>query len=241
MTTEFEKRNTGYTPVLSPSEQHIFRFIMHHSDQIRDMPIRELADLSNTSTTTIMRMAKKFGYPGYSGFRDEFCCVSENGKELRGIIRYDLDYFFADTVRSSDFTDALSRAADIMERCDTILFGGDHEGKNLIDLACRLFAETGRNTGKISSFTDGMNPERTCAVFILAFQEGSSLNGLCRTLNSRKVRTIGISAGGTCMVRDCSQTISCGLPCGNDDSICTSVLPFVYILEELRKKLSSGR
>lgn len=241
MTTEYEKRKTGYTPVLSPSEQHIFRFIMHHTDQIRGMPIRQLADLSNTSTTTIMRMAKKFGYPGYSVFRDELSRVSEDGNGLRGISRYDLDYFFADTVRSSDFTDALSRAADILERCDTVLFSGDHEGKKLIDLACRMFAETGRNTGKISSFTDGMNPQRTCAVFILGCCRDSSPDGLYTALNSRRIQTIVISAAGSCMVKDCSQMISCGLPWGNEEELCGSVLPVVYILEELRKKLSSGR
>ena len=242
MTVEYDKRKTAYTPVLSPCEQHIFRFIMRHSEQVRDMPIRELADLSNTSTTTIMRMAKKFGYPGYSGFRDEISriCDSNNGL-FSGLSQYDLDYFFADTVRSPQFADALGKAAGIMEECETILFGGDREGKNIIDLACRLFAETGRNTGLISSGNDDMDTEKTCAVFILGHQDGGFLNGLCSSLNKSGIRTIVISSGSNCMIKDCSQMISCGLSCGIENSTYESVIPVVYVLEEITKKLSMGR
>ena len=241
MTTEPDKRKTFYKPVLSPSEQHIFRFILQHSDQVRGMPIRQLADLSCTSTTTIMRMAKKFGYPGYSDFRDGLNHVSDDGGGLlSGISQYDLDYFFSETVRSRHFSDALNKASVIIERCDTILFTGDHEGKNLIDLACRLFAQTGMNTGRVSSYDRKTDPRKTCAVFILGSQGGSSLDVLCSALDKSGISTIAVAAGSCCVLSECCQTITCGLSRGSEDC-CGSVIPVVYVLEELRKKLPECR
>ena len=50
-------------------ELEVYNYIMRHQDQVVEMKIRELADATHVSTTTILRFCKKIGCNGYSEFK----------------------------------------------------------------------------------------------------------------------------------------------------------------------------
>ena len=51
---------------LSRTEQEILQFILDHSDEALDLNVRKIAKMNYTSPTTIIRLAQKLGYKGYT-------------------------------------------------------------------------------------------------------------------------------------------------------------------------------
>ena len=51
---------------LNDSEAAVLRFMDKNRDSLRDLGIRDVARASYVSTATIVNMAKKIGYSGYS-------------------------------------------------------------------------------------------------------------------------------------------------------------------------------
>lgn len=51
---------------LSKSEYEIFEYIIRNEKKVKDMSIHELADMTFSSTATIMRLCKKLDYKGFS-------------------------------------------------------------------------------------------------------------------------------------------------------------------------------
>ena len=57
---------------LSPLQQSVAQKILELEEEIEDMTIRELADLSYTSTTAVIRLCNKLGYEKYSEFKKAY-------------------------------------------------------------------------------------------------------------------------------------------------------------------------
>lgn len=57
---------------LSPSQIDVAQFILKERVNIKDMTIKEVADKTYTSTTTIIRLAKKLGYQGYEELKQDY-------------------------------------------------------------------------------------------------------------------------------------------------------------------------
>ena len=56
---------------LKPTEMAIYNYINANLDKVIYMRIRELADATYVSTTTILRFCKKFGCQGYADFKSQ--------------------------------------------------------------------------------------------------------------------------------------------------------------------------
>ncbi len=50
---------------LSTTENNIIQFILEHNEELENYSIRDLAKQTYSSTSTIIRLAKKLGYNGY--------------------------------------------------------------------------------------------------------------------------------------------------------------------------------
>ena len=57
---------------LSSLQQTIAKKILELEDDLADLTIRELAELSYTSTTAIIRLCQKLGYDKYSDFKKAY-------------------------------------------------------------------------------------------------------------------------------------------------------------------------
>ena len=52
--------------VLTPVEQNIAEYMMEHIDDLKRLSTRDLARLTFTSSSAVIRLAHKLGYQGYN-------------------------------------------------------------------------------------------------------------------------------------------------------------------------------
>ncbi len=64
---------------LSHTEQEILQYILDHSEEAVDLNVRKIAKLNYTSSATVVRLAQKLGYKGYTdmAYRINFAIKSE--------------------------------------------------------------------------------------------------------------------------------------------------------------------
>ncbi|WP_078378844.1 MurR/RpiR family transcriptional regulator [Sutcliffiella halmapala] len=60
------ERFANSVPALSHSEKHVLYYIEDHLDSAKNLPLTELAERNNVSTTTIVRMCHKLGLEGFT-------------------------------------------------------------------------------------------------------------------------------------------------------------------------------
>ena len=230
---------TEMTASLSPSESHIYRFILQNYERTSKMSIRQLSAAANTSTTSILRMVRKFGYPGYAEFRSE---ISRN-KGCEAVFfqdkkAFNLNTFFDITCQESQYEDELNRAAQIIAACREVLFIGDTYGSCACEAGIHLFFTPFRVTDYMM-YRDPIISRKpgTCAVVIVGTCTEDEAKQLYANLPVGKIPVIVIYCGG------CRPDFPCNLiTCRFDEdhsSSAISLIPAIHTLEELRKKVNT--
>lgn len=64
---------------LNQLEMTVYKFIISHPNDIENLTIRQMAQQSHVSATTILRFLKKVGYSGFSEFK--FAVKQEHKQE----------------------------------------------------------------------------------------------------------------------------------------------------------------
>jgi DNA-binding MurR/RpiR family transcriptional regulator len=227
-----------YTPVdlLTPGEQYIYQYILQYPLEASSMSIRELADKACTSTSSILRLVRKFGFEGYSDFRYELQRNPENGNVFFHDRRdFELNSFFGITAQSERFENALSRAAALISRKSSIFFYGDSYGLCACEAGIRMIQETGRS----ASYFDPGNteipyPTRSCAVVIVGSCTQREMEQMARILPVGRVPIITIRCGGSPVLFPCGM-IECSYLKNGGNAV--SLIPAVHALEQLGKKI----
>ena len=78
----FYEKTSSAMVKLSPNEKSIMTYVIKNLQAVKNMSIRELANICFVSTTTIFRFVQKLGYEGYSEFID---AIIETEAETRKI------------------------------------------------------------------------------------------------------------------------------------------------------------
>lgn len=68
---------------LSDSEKYIFYYADNHIEQVKNITLTNLAEILNTSNTTIIRMCHKLGLQGFSEFKFILASFSNQKKDSR--------------------------------------------------------------------------------------------------------------------------------------------------------------
>ena len=230
---------TEMSASLSPSEAHIYRYIIQNYERTSKMSIRQLSAAANASTASILRMVRKFGYPGYAEFRLE---ISRNkGREdvfFQDKRKFNLNTFFDITCQDSQYEHELDRAAAIIASCREILFVGDSYGACACEAGIHLFLTPYRITDYMM-YRDPIFTRKpgTCAVVIIGTCGEDEGKQLYANLPIGKIPVIVIYCGGF------RPDFPCNLITCRFDGDCTtsalSLIPAIHTLEELRKKVNS--
>ncbi len=122
-------------PEMSTTELYIYKYIIQNPKQASEMTIGQLAKNANTSTASILRLCRKYGYSGFSEFKYQLKKeVSENEAEYAGLTSSelsDLRYFFDVTCTSTEFVQSMREAAELIASKDLLIFAG-YGGSNII-------------------------------------------------------------------------------------------------------------
>ncbi|WP_016596523.1 MurR/RpiR family transcriptional regulator, partial [Yersinia pestis] len=135
---------------LNELELIVYNYIIKNTDKVMYMTIRELADASGVSTTTVLRFCKKMNCDGYSEFRIRFKLYLEHDEKppvTFGISEI-ISYF--KSINNSEFDELLDNVAKQIAATRRVIFVGIGTSGALGKYSARFFS----NVGKYSTYID---------------------------------------------------------------------------------------
>lgn len=128
---------------LNELELSVYNYVIQHTDQVREMKIRELADNAHVSTSTILRFCTKMGCDGYSEFKLRLKMLEEKKAEIdipddTAIM---LDFF--KKINTDSFKKSIQDAADLIGENPNVYFSGIGSSGVLGQYGARFFSNIG--------------------------------------------------------------------------------------------------
>ncbi|ATO42987.1 MurR/RpiR family transcriptional regulator [Loigolactobacillus coryniformis] len=135
---------------LNQLEMTVYKFIISHPNDVERLTIRQMAEKSHVSATTILRFLKKVGYSGFSEFK--FALKQQRQQEAVQPKLQDLALIkqFFDQLSDHHFNDQIAHAASMVAAAKTTIFFGLGTSGSLAQYGGRLFANYGIYTLMIS-------------------------------------------------------------------------------------------
>lgn len=133
---------------LTEVDRAIYQFLQSRSDKISYMRVREVANESHTSASSVMRFIRKMGYESFSEFKKDFQVADKQAG---------LDYYGPEVLSADHFPDELSakleQIAELILPAENVIFCGVGASGNISDYAARRLATIGFNTFAFTDFT----------------------------------------------------------------------------------------
>ncbi|WP_416045854.1 MurR/RpiR family transcriptional regulator [Priestia megaterium] len=135
----------SHLQILSESERLVLFYVDNHIDQMENINLVQLANITKVSTTTVIRMCQKIGLEGYSEFKYIL-------KELKGdSITYDKDFIssfifqLTETINSVNTND-LQRMANIIKQAKSVFIVSVGLTKSIGEYATQRLIQTNKPT-----------------------------------------------------------------------------------------------
>lgn len=133
---------------LTETERYIYDYMTSNSNKIPYMRVREIADESHTSASSVMRFIRKLGYESFTDFRTHYQTAKvETSDLLSGLDVLNIDYFPTDLEAK-----IRSISVEILD-CENLVFVGLGSSGFICEYAARRFALLGYNTYAMTDTT----------------------------------------------------------------------------------------
>lgn len=110
---------------LNDTELEIYNFITANLQKVVYMRIRDLADETHVSTTTILRFCRKFKCSGFSEFRVKLKLYAEERRRIAIDMSDETTYIdFLKRTAGDEFQEQLQDAVSILRQSELVLFVG---------------------------------------------------------------------------------------------------------------------
>lgn len=126
---------------LSETDRAIYHYMSSQGDKIPYMRVREIANESHTSASSVMRFIRKLGYESFTEFRTQFKVPSVEKNALLS----SMDILQADNF-PRDIESKIRQVAERMIECENIIFFGIGASGSICEYAARRFATIGYNS-----------------------------------------------------------------------------------------------
>jgi DNA-binding MurR/RpiR family transcriptional regulator len=140
---KFEERVQFYSDKLNDTDDQIVEYILQHRQEVTDMSIQKLAENLYTVPNTIVRLAKKLGYKGFSELKAAL--VLENQPEIVQMTRVPKHILKTYEMMDLDMIDVVVRK---MHESKRVLFYGIGDSAYF----CEMMAKNLRCVGKQADF-----------------------------------------------------------------------------------------
>lgn len=125
-------------------EMQLYQYIMQHKEKVVYMRIRDLADETHVSTSTIMRFCRKLDCEGFSEFKTKLkLSLDEQSNTALKSSQHVLAEFFERT-QNEKFISRLEEAAEIITEADHVFFIGLGSSGTLAEYGARYFSSLGK-------------------------------------------------------------------------------------------------
>ncbi len=224
-------------------EMILYNYIINNEKKVISMKIRDLANQTHVSTTSIMRFCKKLGCDGFAEFKVKWKLYLDEvnkGCECLSDNTVFLDFF--EKVNYTDFPALIDNACEEIKDAKSIIFVGTGSSGILAKYGARYFSILGKLSLAIDDPYYPINQtlsEDTVAIILSVSGETPAIVKHTVSLREAKCRIVSITNSANCTVAKLSSVnipyyISSEMK-GTSDL--TSQVPAVYILEALAKKL----
>lgn len=135
--------NCEQIKTLNDLEFGIYSFIMENKEKVPYMKIRELAQETHVSTTTVLNFCRKLDCEGYSEFKvklkdyfksDMEVRVSEDSSELLDFIK---------KTSNDEFEDKIEKIAEVIEKANRVMFVGSSMSGIVANYGARYLSSVG--------------------------------------------------------------------------------------------------
>ncbi|RRK10394.1 MurR/RpiR family transcriptional regulator [Lactiplantibacillus garii] len=128
---------------LNRLEIEIYKYIMGHPVEVSTMTIRQLADHSHVSATTILRFLKRMGYDGYAEFK--FMLKEQLRKDAEQPLSQTIVPMrvFFDRMNLPDVTTKIKQATKLIRDANMVVLVGSGTSAGLASYGTHLLADFG--------------------------------------------------------------------------------------------------
>lgn len=218
-------------------EISLYNYITKHSDKVIYMRIRELADQTHVSTSTILRFCRKLNCEGFSEFKVKLKLHLDRNEEanLKSTKHY-LSEFVERTMKGN-FESYIQETAELVAHAEKVIFVGTGSSGILAEFGARYFS----SLGKFSSFIkDPFYPinskdlNDSAAIILSVSGETDFTLRLANLLKEEGSKIISITNSKNCTLAKMSDIniayyvteVHLG------EANITTQIPVIYILEE---------
>ncbi|API89738.1 MULTISPECIES: MurR/RpiR family transcriptional regulator [Marinilactibacillus] len=133
---------------LSETDRAIYHYMSSHSDKISYMRVREIANESHTSASSVMRFIRKLGFESFTEFRRQFKSPETETNDIINGTNFLKPENFPRDIESK----VLNIAQKMLE-CENIIFYGIGASGSVCEYAARRFATIGYNSYALTDHT----------------------------------------------------------------------------------------
>ncbi len=124
----------------SELDSHLYNYITTNGDKVIYMRIRELAEITHVSPTSILRFCKKLDCDGFSEFKTKLKLYL-NQSEAKSINDpYETMTEFLERTLKTDYQEKITEIAEIIAQSDHLIFLGTGSSGILAEYASRYFS-----------------------------------------------------------------------------------------------------
>ncbi|MGX7417526.1 MurR/RpiR family transcriptional regulator [Carnobacterium gallinarum] len=116
------------TPDLTSFDLAIYKYIAEHSEAVTEMKIKDLADATHTSTTSILRFCKRFDCTGFAEFRIKLQIYLKEQHQLQTTSHIIDETTYIDFLHRTNepfFQSKIQEAVELLKGKELILFIGE--------------------------------------------------------------------------------------------------------------------
>lgn len=232
---------------LNPTELEIYHYIVANANKVVFMRIRELAQFTHVSTSTILRFCRKFNCQGFPEFKIRLqYYLDDIKKHKEPIQKYDETVFidFLSKSMSKDFHQNIHDACEILLKSEFLFFTGNGISSIMAQYAANIFSSL--HTFSLA-ITDPVNfpiytlPKyfngKICLVVFSESGENSEVLEFMERFRVHDIQIISITNSSSSKIAQLSDmNISYYIQEEiYQDSNVTSQLPVISIIENLAK------
>ncbi len=228
-------------------EMEVYNYVVEHSSAIPYMRIRELANETHVSTTTILRFCKKIGCDGFSEFKYKYKELETQKNETTLIDdREEIDRFLNERFPSPAFQEQIEQLVSLIAKTDTILLQGIGNSLYVAEYAARCLSNAGKFSVCIADpfYPTRMIPKLDAIVLIISVSgETTQLLEFAKEVKTTNNKLISITSTTNCgLARMADIAISTGVHSQRRNNIdYTTNVPVLYLIEYIAKKLENRK
>lgn len=222
-------------------EMLVYKYVMHNKEKVIYMRIRDLADETHVSTSTIMRFCRKLNCEGFSEFKVKLKLLIDEKKETTiKSGQYVLAEFFERT-QNDNFTSKLDDAADFISQANHVYFIGIGSSGTLAEYGARYFSSLGKFSTYLKDWYMPIHANLTNSITIALSVSGENEYTIphIHKLKEKNSEILSITNNEQSTIAKLSDKNVSYYVTEEfyDTSNITTQIPVIYILEELARRV----